>query len=349
MQASLRFRRPLLFVPAPLFLRVGPLRARLTAADASSHEALQDVADAFGLPDDATSAPDLQLGIRRAESLPALPAGWDEVTRYGPEVRLLRQGDLIVVAGPDVRSTVNLAAGTAEIAAVPEARDGSVEGHLVVCLTLLLRPAGLYPLHAAGLHAGDDGVLLVGPSDVGKSTLAYNLVRAGWSFLSDDTVLLHHPAGGPVDAFAFRRRFALDADAGDRRPELAAQARPLPGTEAKWSVGVEALYPDRLAAQATPALLVFPELTGESASRVEPLAAGDAFVRLAAQSALRELADAHTRAHHEALGALLAQCRRVRLLAGLDLLDAPERAADLLNRALRDGVPSRYPPAAPRS
>ena len=47
-------------------------------------------------------------------------------------------------------------------------------------LLKLLRPLGIYSLHAAGLATKDgEGVLVVGPSGSGKSTLAIGLIRAG--------------------------------------------------------------------------------------------------------------------------------------------------------------------------
>ena len=78
-------------------------------------------------------------------------------------------------------------------------------------LLKLLRPLGVYSLHAAGLAAKDvEGVLLVGPSGSGKSTLAIGLIRAGWSYLSDDAVLLRHGSQG-IEALACRRSFYIDA------------------------------------------------------------------------------------------------------------------------------------------
>ena len=54
----------------------------------------------------------------------------------------------------------------------------------------LLRPLGLYGLHAAGV-ATPQGVnlLIVGPSGSGKSTMTIGMIRAGGRFLSDDAIL----------------------------------------------------------------------------------------------------------------------------------------------------------------
>lgn len=55
----------------------------------------------------------------------------------------------------------------------------------------LLDPeSGVVALHAALLSRHGRGVLLVGPKEAGKSTLACALWRAGWRFHSDDSAVL---------------------------------------------------------------------------------------------------------------------------------------------------------------
>ena len=46
------------------------------------------------------------------------------------------------------------------------------------------------PMHAACVERNGIGVLLWGPSGMGKSTLAYACARAGWTFVSDDSTVL---------------------------------------------------------------------------------------------------------------------------------------------------------------
>lgn len=68
----------------------------------------------------------------------------------------------------------------------------------------LLRALGLYGLHAAGLVARIGcGLLLVGDSGYGKSTLTIGLVRQGWGYLSDDAVLLRR-VSEEIEAVALR-------------------------------------------------------------------------------------------------------------------------------------------------
>lgn len=46
------------------------------------------------------------------------------------------------------------------------------------------------PMHAACVEKNGAGVLLWGPSGMGKSTLAYACARAGWTFVGDDSAIL---------------------------------------------------------------------------------------------------------------------------------------------------------------
>ena len=72
-------------------------------------------------------------------------------------------------------------------------------------LLKLLRPSGAYWLHGAGVVSPEGvGVLIVGPSGSGKSTLTIGLIRQGWSYLSDDALLLRRKR--PGQRFLHERR-----------------------------------------------------------------------------------------------------------------------------------------------
>ncbi len=71
---------------------------------------------------------------------------------------------------------------------------------------------GILTLHAALLCNGEQGMLIVGPSHAGKSTLATALWQKGWSLLGDDVCLLC-PDG--LSLKPVRRRVSLRS--GSRR------------------------------------------------------------------------------------------------------------------------------------
>ena len=55
---------------------------------------------------------------------------------------------------------------------------------------------GYEPLHASAVDSPQGPIALVGPSGVGKSTLARELAGRGWALFTDDTLpLLLGPAG----------------------------------------------------------------------------------------------------------------------------------------------------------
>jgi hypothetical protein len=84
-----------------------------------------------------------------------------------------------------------------------------------------------HPVHAAAIAGDGAMVLLIGPSGVGKSTVAYAAHLAGLTVVSDDTVWVqlrpHVTVWGPPQR---ARRITLTPDASDRFPTLA-QAQPL--------------------------------------------------------------------------------------------------------------------------
>jgi hypothetical protein len=96
----------------------------------------------------------------------------------------------------------------------PESVNANLARTLSFAVCAGLRRHGLFDLHGAGLLAPDSesGVLIIGPSGGGKSTLATQLVATGWSYLSDDELLLTLE-DDKVIARGFRSFFALSAEA----------------------------------------------------------------------------------------------------------------------------------------
>lgn len=60
----------------------------------------------------------------------------------------------------------------------------------LACLTLATRVQGLAPLHAACVGANGDGVLLIGGSGTGKSTLCLHALAGGMQLLSEDSAFV---------------------------------------------------------------------------------------------------------------------------------------------------------------
>jgi hypothetical protein len=315
---------------------VGGVRVRCEADHALAASWLRGAIDYFGLEDaGAGSAPATASLVLRAGGVHR-PTGVEGVVRYG-SLQVGRDAHSFVAWGDGTLQTVDPGRGRAEVSVAlathHEVLTREVLAQVILSLMLLARPHGLLPLHAAAVAHARGGVLLAAPSDAGKSTAAYQLVRQGWSFVSDDALLLR-ATGAEVMALVLRRPFGLDADARERFPELALHWRSQFAEATKGSVRVDALRPSQAAHSCTARLVLLPELTRAAESRLAPVSRADALWALLAQSALVGLDAAWAAEHVDVLRRLLEQAPAYRLLAGRDVLEAPARFSRLLEEAL---------------
>lgn len=201
-------------------------------------------------------------------------------------------------------------------------------------LLKLLRSLGIYSLHAAGLAAKNGiGLLLVGASGSGKSTLAIGLIREGWSYLSDDAVLLRYGSQG-VEALAYRRSFYIDAA---RYPDYSdfplGEEMPDSKSGKRRRVGIDAGCPEQYLSRCVPEVVIFPQIKPQAQSTLEPSDSVRALGLLLAQSA-PQLFDRSTMAQHlELLKRLLQQTETYELTAGRDLYREPAKLMDLIQEA----------------
>ncbi|HVF48445.1 MAG TPA: hypothetical protein VNA19_00080 [Pyrinomonadaceae bacterium] len=198
---------------------------------------------------------------------------------------------------------------------------------------MALRRCALYDLHAAGVvePSTGAGVLFVGESNSGKSSLTVRLTRSGWSYLSDDMLLLFERQGS-VEARALRRLFAVSAATldGCQLPRLdEALGTPVNSDPSKRRLEPSIVFPESFAEQCTPRVICFPVVTGERESRLEPLRQADVLTQLIRLCVWTSF-DATARDYLRFLGRLVRQTKAYRLLAGLDLLEDPARASALL-------------------
>ena len=201
-------------------------------------------------------------------------------------------------------------------------------------LLKLLRPLGIYSLHAAALASETgEGVLLVGPSGSGKSTLAIGLIRRGWRYLSDDAVLLRHGSAG-VEALACRRSFYIDAvRAEDYSDFCLGDVEPDSTGGRRRRLGINETYPEQYVPRCLPRILIFPQITGQDESSLSSVDHVTALRILLAQSA-PQLFDRYTMSGHlELLKRLLQQSETYELNAGTDLYRQPAKMIDLLREA----------------
>ena len=201
-------------------------------------------------------------------------------------------------------------------------------------LLKLLRPQGLYSLHAGAVVAkGGLGLLIIGPSGSGKSTVSIGLIRHGWDYLSDDAVLLRSRPEG-VEALALRRHFYIDADSAPCSAELPL-GEEVPDTNGRRRrrVDLEDAYPGQRVTRCLPQVLLFSHIVPHAQSTLLPLDRVDALGHLLTSSG-PQLFDKGTMARHlEVLKRLLHQTAAYELQAGLDLYREPLTLIRLLNDA----------------
>jgi hypothetical protein len=208
-------------------------------------------------------------------------------------------------------------------------------------LLKLLRPLGSYWLHAAGVVSQEGtSILIVGPSGSGKSTLTIGLIRQGWSYLSDDALLLRRQPEG-VAALAWRRHASVDSNAASAYADLPlGEETADPTGKPKRRVGIEAVYPARHRTDCLPRVLLFPRIVPYAPSMLAPLAPPTALKQLLFESGPALFDHATMPQHLSVLTHLLRQAAPYELRAGLDLYREPGKLSELLSAA-EGGKPCR--------
>ncbi len=290
---------------------------------------------------ECTRKPTLRLSIHAHDGRSELPGGCREVLRTDDFRGFEERDEFFLTDGSSAFHLRPLAGEAhASIAADFFSKPARTQANFwCFGLLKLLRPLGLYSLHAAAVTPEDSGaLLLVGPSGSGKSTLAIGLIRVGWSYLSDDAVLLA-THGDQVEAITCRRSFYVDAARSSHYADCG-----LDGEEPDSSGGsrvrlrMERNYGGQHATLCVPRTVIFPKVVPRSRSRLEPIAKRRALQLLLAQSA-PQLFDRSTMAAHLAiLTRLLEQAETFELDAGTDLYHAPAKLIDRLHEARGAGT-----------
>lgn len=203
-----------------------------------------------------------------------------------------------------------------------------------------LRKSGLFDLHAVGVvePRTGAGVLVAGQSGSGKSSLTIRLAAAGWGYLTDDMLALSDE-GDRVTAFAFRRAFSVSEqslETAGRPSLLGLLGPPVNSDPTKRSLDPSAGFPGQFVESCAPRVLCFAALTGEPESRLDRLTQAEAMRRLVRHSPWASYDNSTAREHLRALARLAAQCRAYALGAGRDLVERPDRAAELFAARVGD-------------
>lgn len=197
-----------------------------------------------------------------------------------------------------------------------------------------LRRAGAFELHCAAVIDPKTSIsaLIVGPSGSGKSTLTLQLAANGWSFSSDDVVLLT-AAGEKIEAFGLRKHFAVTTETVVKSG-VAGLASALTGktigVDHKLQLVPEHIFPSQHLNTCVPDLLIFAHRAEAPESQLARITQAEAMKRLLkiSQAACLDLPTAGELM--SVLGRLARQCRAFDLHAGTDLLGNQEYTARFL-------------------
>jgi len=197
-------------------------------------------------------------------------------------------------------------------------------------LAELLKQEHIFNLHGA-LAANRQGraILISAPTGRGKSTTLVNLVRAGYSFLSDDISLLKKDPGGLL-LLGFPEPVSLTPNAVADFPELQfLKATPKPCPNRKHSFCIEEAYRGCLRKNARPGWIVFPRVQAEGPTRLLPLPKSEALSLLIPQSVV--IANkAVVKEHLAILTQLVEECPCFRLQLGREAREkVPQLFAEL--------------------
>jgi hypothetical protein len=165
-------------------------------------------------------------------------------------------------------------------------------------------------VHASAVGDDRGGLLLVGPRQSGKTTVAMAALRSGLGFVADDYLLLD--ASGPFEAVSLYGTACVRTEASD---------------DAKHVVDVEALFPGALRKSLPVRGVVLPRIvSGRTAWRPASPAAA---LRAWAPTTVFQMAGEEGRAMP-----LLAEVVRRVPCFGLDVGDAPASLAGAVNELL---------------
>ena len=209
---------------------------------------------------------------------------------------------------------------------------------LSYALPAALRRCLLYEVHSAAVVEPETGfgLLLVGDSNSGKSSLTVRLAHAGWKYLTDDMVVIRN-GGRHVEALALRKVFAVSpqsiAIAGlDRlNSSLGTSVR---SDRNKRRLEPSEVFPELFTSVCRPGVLCFVSIAGSETSHFEEISQSDAMIRMVNHCAWSSY-DEHGAADFlKTLGRLVAQARCFVLAGGRDILDIPQRSVDIFREML---------------
>jgi len=265
------------------------------------------------LPD---RSPDIRITFSCFETQPGIPRDLDQFEIAQGGKCYTRGTELYLELGGALIHLESASSVKVWFSELPRAGNPLLGRAASFAVCAALRRYGLFDMHGAGVVESGRGVLIIGPSGSGKSTLTLQLAKTGWSYLSDDELLLSLNDGA-VEARGFRSFFAVSET----------------GAAFKHCFEPETVFGSKRMEQAQPRLLLFICLNGSSRSDLSPLTQAETMTRLLRACPWATYDRSVAAAHLELLSTLARQARGFDLSAGRDVL-TPGFAAVTLNNVI---------------
>lgn len=223
----------------------------------------------------ASAPPRASIHVRDAGGdVPVPPATMPTLT-IGP-VRGWMSDRYLILRGEHAGGDVDLTSGRAVLRAPSDRSESEADvyGMLTIAAGVLLAGLSRALIHGAAVAPpGPSGAwMLVGDSQSGKSTTCATLCRAGWSYLSDDQVILSAAQRG-VTVEGWVRPFHLDS--GWERGQRSGQ---------RESQDPEGLFPGARLTTSALAGVLLPHVSPKQSTALAPADPAEALAELVRQS-----------------------------------------------------------------
>ena len=196
-----------------------------------------------------------------------------------------------------------------------------------------LKYDGLHFLHAAALSNNELKLLISGDGGCGKTTTTLSLVRAGFKYLSDDSIFVEEQ-NGEIQVSPFYSHFHIDKNLSDRFPEFTAGNRISIPKGTKIGINASETFPGSFIPCLSPNVIIFPKITPAPKSFVRPIGKIEVFNRLLTQIVLAP-DDEISKKQIELLRKLVNQTLGFELLCGKDVYDDPSSLLKVIKKIKR--------------
>jgi hypothetical protein len=253
----------------------------------------------------------------------------------GPHACCYRCGEEILFASNNGTSIIRLDPVRGEIEGLLDkefSKDSSKFFSLLgFTITETLKYCGLYFLHGSCVYGDGKAYLFSGSSGSGKTTAAFNLVRQGFQYVADDSLLMSKQ-DEEIVVSPYYTNFHVDEKVVKRCPEMSgARLKDPERGITRMRVIMTEIYPDSFAPSLRPDRIIFPRIEMTGTSYFSPLNQIETCGRLLKQTILA-VDIAIAREQLRVIEGLAKQVKAFELITGQDMYNDPKTLPALLKK-----------------